>query len=472
MKASLLTLIVLAALVLPATASANYTLSLDDPASLAIGPGTHDSIAVEYTAFCVPSVGCPNGQDVNSANNAIEFDNTTGGTCTQNSAILATAFRCPGITTTRVVGTGNADSVKALCEGVQSSLLFQAGAGDDVVTGGGCTGSVVDLGPGADRGVVSGTVNGGSGSDVLIPGPGTSANTIQGGPGVDTVSYENRSAAQPVAVTLNGQSDDGQAGVDLVAADVENATGGAGADTIVGNEGSNVLQGGDGADTIDGRGGLDFIDAGPGDDVVRARDGAQDRVACGDGNDSAVVDAFDSVDGCESVDSSRALMPDVDADGVPAPADCADLDAARRPGFRDVPGNGVDEDCSGADAPFARVLTSLQNLSSAGAVTRFLVLKLRGVPERATVEMRCAGGRSKGCFSGVKRFRFPRGKDTADIRRPVRRTRFRPGSRLEVRILAPESVGKVVRFSVRRNKLPRQQVLCLTPGQKAPGRCG
>jgi hypothetical protein len=44
---------------------------------------------------------------------------------------------------------------------------------------------------------------------------------------------------------------------------------------------------------------------------------------------------------------------DFDADGaglVPAPRDCAPLDAAVRPGARDRPGNGVDEDCSGEDA--------------------------------------------------------------------------------------------------------------------------
>ena len=117
------------------------------------------------------------------------------------------------------------------------------------------------------------------------------------------------------------------------------------------------------------------------------------------------------------------------------------------------------------------MLTSLQNVFSAGAVTRFLVLKLRGVPENATAELRCAGGRKRGCFSGVKRFRFPKGKDTADIRKPVRRSRLRPGARLEVRILAPESIGKVVQLSIRRFEAPRQRVLCLPPGQKTPGRC-
>jgi hypothetical protein len=472
MKRLAILLILPALLALPSTASADYDLGNDGPTTVVISRGGESFVAVEYTAFCVTGGACNTDQIVNSANNATKFANNTGGVCTDNTAASdRTAFRCPGVNATRVVGTDEADSVKAVCAGIQSALDFQAGGGDDLVTGGGCTGSTVVLGEGDDVATVSGTMSGGPGSDRLIPGLGVGPNAISGGPGIDTASYENRTPNLPVSITLNGVADDGQAGLDAVGADVENATGGDGNDTIVGNDGPNVLEGGGGNDLIDGGGGLDFLDGGPGDDRIRARDGAPDRVTCGDGNDSAVVDAFDSVDGCESVDASRALMPDVDADGVPAPADCADVDPARRPGFRDVPGNGIDEDCSGADAPFGRVLTSVQNVASAGAVTRFLVLKLRGVPERAKVELRCAGGRKKGCFSGVKRFSFPRGKDTADVRRPVRRTRFRPGSRLEVRILAPESIGKVVRFSVRRGKLPKQRVLCLAPGAKRPGRC-
>jgi RTX calcium-binding nonapeptide repeat (4 copies) len=473
MTRALLVLTVFAALALPATALAanNYTLADDAAGTLEIGPGDRPSIAVRYTAVCLP-FACHTFETVSSADDATPFVNTSGLCADSTSGSTAVAFSCnPAQARTQVTGTPNDDAVDAVCEGVRSALAFDAGAGDDVVTGGGCTGSQVDLGPGDDRAVVNGTVNGGPGRDVLIPGPGVGPNTILGGDGVDTVSYENRTANLPVTITLNNATDDGQQGLDLVAADVENATGGAGNDTIIGNDGPNELQGGPGNDVIDGRGGLDFIDAGAGDDRVLARDGAPDRVACGDGNDTAIVDAFDSVDGCETVDSSRALMPDVDGDGVTAPLDCDDHNAGRRPGLFDKPGNKIDEDCSGKDAPFARILSSVQTLFTFGSVTRFPQVKVRGVPEHSTVTLRCGGGRKKGCFKGVKRFRFPRGKDTANVGRPVRRVRFRPGSTFEIRITAPLSIGKVVRLEIRNHKAPRQRVLCLPPGRKSPTRC-
>ena len=55
---------------------------------------------------------------------------------------------------------------------------------------------------------------------------------------------------------------------------------------------------GAGADTLIGRGG---------DDVIDARDGVADNVSCGDGNDTAIVDQLDQIgDRCESVQVAPA----------------------------------------------------------------------------------------------------------------------------------------------------------------------
>lgn len=65
--------------------------------------------------------------------------------------------------------------------------------------------------------------------------------------------------------------------------------------------GIDFVQAGAGDDCIDGGAGIDFIDAGAGGDTVQARDRQLDIVSCGKGDDSATVDRFDVVSGCEEV---------------------------------------------------------------------------------------------------------------------------------------------------------------------------
>jgi hypothetical protein len=42
---------------------------------------------------------------------------------------------------------------------------------------------------------------------------------------------------------------------------------------------------------------------------------------------------------------------------------------------------------------------------------------------------------------------------------------------IEIRVLAPDHIGKVVRYTMRPGKLPATQKLCLPPGAPAPRRC-
>jgi hypothetical protein len=77
--------------------------------------------------------------------------------------------------------------------------------------------------------------------------------------------------------------------------------GGDGTDCVLGGPGDDTLAGGTGNDLLRGDAGADRYDAGPGDDEVYARDGAADVIDCGAGTDRAIVDAADTVVGCETV---------------------------------------------------------------------------------------------------------------------------------------------------------------------------
>lgn len=163
----------------------------------------------------------------------------------------------------------------------------------------------------------------------------------------------------------------------------------------------------------------------------------------------------------------RPVPPvDRDGDGISPPTDCWDTNAAVWPGAKEVPGNGIDDDCAGGDRP-ARVGGTVSiafRASSKGA--RVLRLHVRDAPAGARVEVRCRGRRCQ--FK--RRKATVRANGTAKLRRLVRR-RLRPRTTLEIRITAPNSIGKVVRYQVRRGRIPQGRTLCLPPGAKKPARC-
>jgi hypothetical protein len=212
-------------------------------------------------------------------------------------------------------GTGCAPGVagEVRCEvppgSTPVSVKLALGDGDDVLApfAGAPPGfPAIDAGPGADTvDVVSGTVEGGEGDDVLRGSVGPA--TLKGGPGADTItggSAEDAVYGGPGADRLDGGAgrdfvyfDEAQAPVTVdltqpgpagTAAEpddirnFEGAAGGAGADLLRGDDGDNFFIGGGGDDLIEGRGGNDTIDVGPG----------ADRALGGDGNDELVNGVF------------------------------------------------------------------------------------------------------------------------------------------------------------------------------------
>ena len=123
-------------------------------------------------------------------------------------------------------------------------------------------------GAGADKlvgGLQNNVLDGGAGDDELDGGP--NKDRLIGGDGTDTASYASRNTS--VLVDLGGAAVSGIAGEgDTIDADVENARGGSGADTLNGSDGPNALYGGPGDDRLDGKGGADVFDGEAGRDTA------------------------------------------------------------------------------------------------------------------------------------------------------------------------------------------------------------
>jgi len=162
------------------------------------------------------------------------------------------------------------------------------GAGADQITAGGGDDALFGQGD-------NDTLSAEGGADALDGGDG--GDILGGGSETDVAQYRNRTAAQPINVSIDGVADDGGAldgHADNVLANVENVSGGAGGDVLVGSAGANSLNGNEGADTLDGGAGPDSLDGGSERDVATyATRGAAEPVDVsldGAANDGGAID--------------------------------------------------------------------------------------------------------------------------------------------------------------------------------------
>ena len=174
------------------------------------------------------------------------------------------------------------------------------------------------------------------------------------------------------------------------------------------------------------------------------------------------------------------VVTDADGDGSPLGQDCNDTNPGIRPGAVDVPNNGVDEDCTGGDLT-SQVPTRITNQWLASSkFTMVTTLRAAPVPARAVIELRCKG---KGCPFKSKRQTFATAVASVNLERLINRekrvggkkrkvrAKLRVNTTLEIRITAPDRIGRSVTYKMRKRKIPSSTAICLAPDTGAPTAC-
>ncbi len=129
------------------------------------------------------------------------------------------------------------------------------------------------------------TVYAGLGDDLIIGSDDRGNDRYDGGRGLDTADYSEKTAAVSVILSGSRWADVRVGGVreDRIK-NIENITGGSGDDSLIGDRLSNVLTGGAGDDVLNGGTGNDVLNGGTGNDVLDGGAGT-DTLTGGAGND-------------------------------------------------------------------------------------------------------------------------------------------------------------------------------------------
>ncbi|HYC99213.1 M10 family metallopeptidase C-terminal domain-containing protein [Brevundimonas sp.] len=186
-------------------------------------------------------------------------------------------LRGSSATANLATGAGTVGSTAVSLSGVENVVVEGAGAGGRSVTGNSAA-NRLSVGSLGDDGSFSLTFDGAGGDDILSGGAGD--DTLIGGTGIDTADYSGAGAAMRAQLNTGVAVNDGDGGSDTLNG-IENLTGSAFDDILIGDNVVNVLTGGLGRDTLIGLGGNDVIHGGA---------GVANQLQGGLGNDTYYVD--------------------------------------------------------------------------------------------------------------------------------------------------------------------------------------
>ena len=198
------------------------------------------------------------------------------------------------------------------------------------------------------------------------------------------------------------------------------------------------------------------------------QDGVAPPADCNDANPAIRPGAVEIAgDGIDQDCSGADLVIDRDGDGFPVRADCNDENAKINRNATEIAGNGIDENCDGVVARYRKLPSTIRS-SFARAPLRFTGLSVRNVLAGSRIELRCRGN---GCFK-KRVVRVGKATGARSLLRYVRSARPRRGAVIEIRVTKARRTGVVRRLTARTApKLPRKQDLCLPFPTDPPTRC-
>jgi hypothetical protein len=188
------------------------------------------------------------------------------------------------------------------------------------------------------------------------------------------------------------------------------------------------------------------------------------------GGKTFTVNASDVAGNTASLTRTYTVVAaDADGDGFPAGVDCNDHNKAIHPGAVDIPGNHIDENCDGKDAPRPRLRVGISANASPANPTgvRITRLLLGPVPSHTRIEIRCSG---KGCPKR-KVLHVTKAKARVSLLKYFKHRRLRPKVRIDLMLTRSRTIGNDWRITVGKHAIATPKRLCLVPGRKKASRC-